>query len=50
MNTSTPKTPVKKIVKTERQKRLGSALRENLRKRKSQSAERGKNKETRKSD
>ena len=38
MTTSPPKVPPKgKSVKTERQKRLGTALRENLRKRKSQS-------------
>jgi len=45
MATSPPKTPPKgKSVKTERQKRLSTALRENLRKRKSQSQEREKSK------
>ncbi len=43
MTTSPPEAPPKgKGVKTERQKRLGMALRENLRKRKSQSQEREK--------
>ncbi len=43
MTTSPPKAPPKdKGVKTERQKRLSTALRENLRKRKSQSQEREK--------
>jgi hypothetical protein len=43
MTTSPPKTPPKgKGAKSERQKRLGTALRENLRKRKNQSQEREK--------
>jgi hypothetical protein len=43
MTTNPPKAPLKgKGVKSERQKRLGAALRENLRKRKNQSLEREK--------
>ena len=47
MTTSQPKPPSKtRGAKSERQKRLGSALRENLRKRKAQSKEREKTKVT----
>lgn len=43
MTTSSPETPPKnKGAQSERQKRLGTALRENLRKRKNQSQEREK--------
>jgi hypothetical protein len=45
MTPNPPKAPLKgKGVKSERQKRLGAALRENLRKRKAQSQEREKSK------
>ena len=45
MTANSPKAPLKgKDVKSERQKRLGTALRENLRKRKNQSQEREKSK------
>lgn len=45
MTTDPPKAPTKgKGIKSERQTRLGTALRENLRKRKTQSQEREKSK------
>jgi len=45
MTANPPKTPAKgKGIKSERQLRLGTALRENLRKRKAQSQEREKSK------